>query len=302
MKGKKMVPFSTHRPKLVRQRRSNMSFEIIDAPSPNFDERTRPIRYVVLHYTGMNNEEAALNLLRDNLPKREIYENHVPPHINPDGTIEPVPPNPPQRMNRVSAHYVVFEDGRIFGLVPEDKRAWQAGAGEYGGETNMNSASIGIEICNGGHDFGLPDFADRQIEAVMWLVEGIKARHGLDRQHIIGHADLAPHRKQDPGEKFPWHKFADRGISLKMPKGDSDDDNSIISQIGATDDANIKKAQEDLAAIGYGISANGNFDDHTKLVLQAFQRRFRQNLIDGNVLDADTFGKIKRLRQIVLPS
>lgn len=293
-----MIPFSTSSPKPVRAASSKaQDFPIIDAPSINFDERKRPVRFVMLHYTGMDSEIEALNLLRG---QNVIDYNNENKAVSTPTTDMQSPPIP-KKIRRVSSHYVVFSDGTIYKLVDENKRAWHAGAGSYAGETDMNSASIGIEICNAGHDFGLPDFPNKQIEAVMWLVEGIKQRHGLDKHHIIGHSDWAPKRKLDPGEKFPWHRFEKRGISLSIPKGKEDGDLTILaSQIGENNDF-INRVQKALKAIGYGIEINGIYDDATKIIIIAFQRRFRQNNVSG-VLDVETLGKAERLARKVLPA
>ena len=295
-----MIPFSTHAPKPKRTHKSvEENYEIVQNPSPNFDERNGIIRFVILHYTGMKSQEAALKLLCDPDPRRVNYSNDVVqvPKPNPDGSI----PAPPPNLHRVSAHYLVYDDGRIFQLVDEHKRAWHAGGGDYASVKDMNSQSIGIEIANGGHDFGIPEFPDAQINAVMWLVEQIKKRHGLDKQHIIGHADWAPRRKLDPGEKFPWQKFADRGISLNIPPAKEDNDKTILaSLIGSANDY-VLRAQKGLKTIGYGVNINGVYDLDFTPTLIAFQRRFRQSDVMG-LLDVDTLGKIERLAKIVSPA
>lgn len=156
---------------------------VIAAPSPNFNQRKLPITLIVLHYTGMADGPSALARMRD--PAAQV-----------------------------SAHYMVEEDGRIFRLVDEDKRAWHAGVSLWHGETDINSSSIGIEIVNGGHDFGLPDFPAAQIDAVIELVKDVMGRHRIGPEGVIGHSDIAPGRKQDPGEKFPWDRLAAAGCAL----------------------------------------------------------------------------------------
>lgn len=291
-----MFPYRPSNPKPVRNLKKMPAKLIIEqAPSPNFNERTRPIRYVVLHYTGMPSEEKALELLRDPDPKRIAYKAELVEH--PREGMAPPGPN----LNRVSAHYVAFKSGHIYQLVDEEKRAWQAGAGVYGGETDMNSASIGIEICNAGHDFGLPDFPDEQIDAVMELVKQIKERHGLDKRHIIGHSDLAPRRKIDPGEKFPWHKFDAAGISQGIPAAKADNDKTIIAEEIGSQSEDIAAFQKALSDVGYGIPQNGIFDEDTKYVLIAFQRRYRQSDVGGK-LDVDCLEKARRLSKIIKPA
>ncbi|MGY6627085.1 MAG: N-acetylmuramoyl-L-alanine amidase [Oceanicaulis sp.] len=225
-----------------------MSFELIRAPSPNFNPRNQPVSMLVLHYTGMESGQAALDRLRDPGAK-------------------------------VSAHYLVEEDGRVFALVDEGDRAWHAGAGAWGACTDVNSASIGIEIVNGGHDFGLPDFPDVQIEAVIALSREILTRHDIAPRNVIGHSDMAPSRKSDPGEKFPWARLAAAGIGLwpdapapAAPQAD---------------------AMWCLAMIGYPVQDH-SLDD----VVRAFQRRYRPGLIDGR-LDGETLGLIGAVRALI---
>lgn len=206
----------------------------IAAPSPNFNDRKGQVRFVVLHYTGMESGAAALARMRD-----------------PDA--------------QVSAHYMVEENGDVYALVDEDKRAWHAGVSSWLGETDMNSASIGIEIVNGGHDFGLPDFPDVQIVAVIELLQDVMRRRYLAPRDVIGHADIAPGRKDDPGEKFPWRRLADTGCAI-WPDLNNNDDGHVEGQ---------------LRRIGYGL------DPGLQAVTRAFQQRFRPQNCDG-VVDAQT--------------
>lgn len=145
---------------------------IVETPSPNFNERQLPVSMIVLHYTGMQSAEAALARLTD--PTAEV-----------------------------SAHYLIDEDGTIHRLVAEDKRAWHAGQSHWRGITDVNSASIGIELVNPGHEFGYRDFAPAQIEALIPLLAEIKDRYEITRGNVVGHSDIAPTRKHDPGELFP---------------------------------------------------------------------------------------------------
>lgn len=177
---------------------------------------------------------------------------------------------------RVSAHYVVGEAGEIFSLVPEEHRAWHAGASSWDGDGDVNARSIGIEIVNGGHDFGLPDFPDAQIEAVIVLLRDILARWpSLSAARIVGHSDVAPQRKADPGERFPWRRLADAGVSIWPAPSDA---------APVTDDP-VKQAQEALAVIGYDVRQTGHADAQTKAALTAFQRRFRPSDISGALDD-----------------
>lgn len=240
---------------------------IIDRPSPNFDSRTRSVDLIVLHYTGMQDAETALRRLTDPAPKAGDYPG---PWQSADAATDAALP-------RVSAHYVVDEAGQIYRLVSEDARAWHAGISHWEGEGDVNGRSIGIEIVNGGHDFGLPDFPAAQIDAVIALVGDILARYNLKSSRVVAHSDVAPERKLDPGEKFPWKKLADAGVAI-WP-------DPVAMQLSA-DDA-VSEAQQELARIGYDVKQTGAMDGRTRQALIAFQRRFRQARVDG-VLDDET--------------
>ena len=234
--------------------------------SPNHDERRDAIRFVVLHYTGMESGEAARDRLCD-----------------PDA--------------KVSAHYLVWEDGHVETLVPEDRRAWHAGVGEWQGVSDLNSASVGIEIVNGGHDFGLPDFPAAQVQAVTTLVKDILARHGLPPSAVIGHSDLAPTRKQDPGERFPWRHLAGQSASIWPDTSETDQ-----THLAGPDDGGreVALAQRALAEIGYSQEVTGRLDEPTRLTLAAFQRRFRPERVDG-LLDVQTLARLASLAEGLQP-
>lgn len=177
----------------------------IQKPSPNFDARTRPIDLVVLHYTGMQDAEIALARLTDPAPVAGSYPG---PWQSDDVEAD-------ARLPRVSAHYVVDEAGQIYSLVPEEHRAWHAGVASWGGDGDVNARSIGIEIVNGGHDFELPEYRDAQIDSVIALLQEIFERWPqLNRMSVVAHSDIAPARKADPGEKFPWKRLAEAGVSF----------------------------------------------------------------------------------------
>jgi N-acetylmuramoyl-L-alanine amidase len=288
------------RPSRQRQGNKSMPLDIIQSPSPNFDDRKRPIRFIVLHYTGMQSADGALRVLSDPLPQRSAYLNEIPPNpLDVDGR----PADKvaiPAPMNKVSSHYLAYEDGRMFQLVDEAKRAWHAGRGAWDGETDGNSCSIGIEIANGGHDFGLPDFPEAQIQSVMTLVRDIMKRHGLDKHHVIGHSDWAPSRKPDPGEKFPWKRLAEAGLSIWPPAGPEDGDQRVLFDTLGTMDAGISAIQTGLGTIGYGLEVNGTYDTTLKDIIRAFQRRFRQNKADG-IIDVETVALIGRVATLLRP-
>lgn len=239
--------------------------KILQSLSPNFDDRTLPISLLILHYTGMESGEGALARMCD-----------------PDA--------------KVAAHYMVEEDGRVFQLVDEDKRAWHAGVSEWSGETNINSASIGIEIVNGGHDFlnqdgSLPAYPDEQINAVIQLCKDILKRNGP--LNIVGHSDIAPARKQDPGEHFPWETLADAGIGF-FPKN-IDEDTRVLFDADSRD-RGVAIVQRGLAHMGYGARVTGVLDKDTRLIIGALQRRYRPNQIDG-LIDIQTMEIIKALAE-----
>ena len=226
------------------------------AASPNFEERVggREPDMLLLHYTGMQSSLAALARLRDE--------------------------NDP----RVSSHYFIDDEGTIIQLVPEDRRAWHAGLASWAGESDINSCSIGIEIANPGHDFGYPDFPPHQIGTVIALCKDIVARHRIRADRVLAHSDVAPGRKQDPGEKFPWQRLHEQGIghwTAPAPLTEA-------PFLGTGDCGNeVSALQMQLSGYGYGISVTGNYDAATRDVVAAFQRHFRPERIDG-VADAST--------------
>ncbi|MDQ8727804.1 N-acetylmuramoyl-L-alanine amidase [Bradyrhizobium sp. LHD-71] len=231
-------------------------------PSANYGDRRgeRAPDMIVLHYTGMSDAEVAIRRLTN------------------AGT-------------EVSAHYIVREDGRIIQCVPESLRAWHAGAATWGADTDVNSCSIGIEIVNGGHDYGLPPYPLRQIAAVIALCKGIMIRRNIVRERVLGHSDVAPGRKQDPGEKFPWQLLADSGVGLyvlpaKIVPGPT-------LQIGETG-ADVLALQEALAGYGYSVTASGQYDSTTRDVVAAFQRHFRPARVDG-IADPSTLTTLRDL-------
>ena len=219
-------------------------------PSPNHGERKDGRRpdMIVLHYTGMPDADAALELLT-------------------------------ARGSEVSAHYFVFEDGRIIQMVQESRRAWHAGAAYWAGETDINSCSIGIEIANPGHDHGYPDFPKRQIAAVTALCRSIQTRNTIPPVRVLAHSDVAPSRKQDPGEKFPWRTLYDSGVGHWVKPAPIMNFGQALTP-GDRGDA-VAAMQKSLADYGYGIETNGEYDSATHDVVTAFQRHFRPERIDG---------------------
>jgi N-acetylmuramoyl-L-alanine amidase len=209
--------------------------QAIQAPSPNFDARPKDtqIDILLLHYTGMENAKDALTRLCDPAAK-------------------------------VSAHYTVDEDGILYSHVPENARAWHAGKSYWAGGRDINGRSIGIEIVNPGHEFGYRPFAQAQIGAVVHLSKDILSRHPIPACRVLGHSDVAPARKLDPGELFPWGTLALSGVGL-WPQ---------------TRKAKLTMSfEEGLRAFGYGLRPET--DVNLETAIAAFQRHFRPAKIDG---------------------
>ncbi|MXP25763.1 N-acetylmuramoyl-L-alanine amidase [Altererythrobacter indicus] len=205
-----------------------------ERPSPNFNERKRPISMVVLHYTGMRSAEEALERMCD--PAAEV-----------------------------SAHYMIDEEGIVTRLVAEDKRAWHAGRSYWRGETDVNSASIGIELVNPGHEWGYRPFPAAQMDALIPLLAAIVRKYDIPRANVVGHSDIAPARKDDPGELFDWERIARHRLALARPDvtlGDPFENEGALYLA--------------LERFGYDIT-----DGHA--VIRAFQRRWRPERIDGEI-------------------
>jgi N-acetylmuramoyl-L-alanine amidase len=192
----------------------------------------------------------------------------------------------------VSCHYGIDVDGRITQMVAEDQRAWHAGESIWADETDINSASIGIEIHNPGHDFGYPAFPDVQMQAVERLCRDIVARRGIRPERVLAHSDVAPMRKKDPGEKFPWLRLAHAGIGHWVePEPATDADTGL----GVGDTApRIAAFQAALRRYGYGVDRTGIMNQKTELVVTAFQRHFRPERADGRI-DRSTIATLERL-------
>jgi N-acetylmuramoyl-L-alanine amidase len=242
---------------------------LIRQPSPNHEPRRGDvIDMLVLHYTGMQSAQAALDRLCDSQAK-------------------------------VSAHYLIDEDGTIHALVPESQRAWHAGLSYWRGETDINSRSIGIELVNPGHEFGYRAFPEDQIAALIRLCAGILSRHSIPPWNVIGHSDVAPARKQDPGELFPWQRLKGHGIGL-WPFDDIG--------LGPCDDIGLRPCDgiglrpcdgPETQAIGDDklIAMLGRYGYDTAdpgAAIAAFQRHFRPSKVDG-LGDAETAGRLARL-------
>ncbi len=218
-------------------------------PSPNYDDRPEgvKIKYLILHYTGMDTGKAALDRLCDEAAK-------------------------------VSAHYLIEEDGRVFSLVPEDKRAWHAGLSSWEGERDINGHSIGVELVNPGHDSpgykgDYRPFPEAQMAALIDLCRGILTRHDIKPWHVLGHSDVAPARKCDPGELFDWQRLAEAGIGVWPFKADK---KQPIA-------GNAASFQEKMSLYGYEFDGHKDFSGQR--IVTAFQRHFRPLDISGDIDD-----------------
>lgn len=234
---------------------------IVERPSPNFNERVGVSGpdILIMHYTGMQSCAAAVARLTD-------------------------------AASRVSSHYTVDEDGTIYRHVAEELRAWHAGVSHWRGETDINSRSVGIEIVNPGHEFGYRAFPAVQIDAVMQLSKGIVARHKIPARNVIGHSDIAPGRKTDPGELFPWKQFANAGLGIWVEAKAGREASLARPDTGAL----VGELQAALVRYGYGLEITSFYDEPTELVVSAFQRHFRPALFDG-VADAETQSILRAL-------
>lgn len=243
-------------------------------PSPNHGERAGGAApdLLLLHYTGMPDVEGALARLCD--PAAEV-----------------------------SAHYLVAENGHVVQLVPEARRAWHAGVSAWAGERDINSRSIGIEIAHPGHDGAgggpLAPYPDAQIAALIRLCTDLVARHAIPAQRVLAHSDVAPLRKADPGESFPWERLAQAGIGHWVRPAPIRD-----GRFFAQGDAGepIAALQAMFAMYGYDLAATGTFDAPTRAVVTAFQRHFRPERVDG-IADASTITTLRDLiRGVPAPS
>jgi N-acetylmuramoyl-L-alanine amidase len=232
------------------------------AASPNFGDRkdVSAPDMIILHYTGMPTAEAAFDWLR-------------------------------RAESEVSSHYFVWEDGRVSQLVAEDKRAWHAGKSFWKGETDINSRSIGIEIANAGHPGGLPEFQPAQIESVIALCRDIIDRRQIAPERVLGHSDVAPVRKVDPGERFPWEALAEAGVGHHVEPAPIS--GGRFFQRGDAGPP-VEALQAMLALYGYNAPVSGEFCDRTVGVVEAFQRHFRPERVDG-VADASTIDTLHLL-------
>ncbi len=243
-----------------------LSDKVIERPSPNKDERPpgKPVSHLILHYTGMKTAQEAVDRLTD-----------------------------PEA--RVSAHYTIDEAGNIYRHVDEAERAWHAGVSSWRGEEDINGTSVGIEIVNPGHEFGYRAFPAAQMESVIALCKDVLGRHVIPDRNVVAHSDVAPTRKMDPGEKFPWPALAEEGVGV-WPQ-------TVVLQnvplLGPTSSSpRVRKLQRQFQQFGYGVLAHGLYDSTTQAVVTAFQRHFRPSGVDG-LADAETQSILSHLIEMV---
>ena len=221
---------------------------------------------LVLHYTGMPNAEGAIARLTD--PRSEV-----------------------------SSHYLIGNEGEIFALVREDRRAWHAGQSSWHGQKDLNSRSIGIEVDHPGHDGGNPPFSSAQIDAVVALCRDVTSRWPIPPARVLAHSDIAPSRKQDPGERFPWEELHRAGIGHFVAPAPLSDGPSL----GLGDQGpKVEELQASLGGYGYAIEATSFFDEETQSVVRAFQRHFRPERADG-IADPSTQATLRELRVALTP-
>ena len=241
---------------------------MIDYPCLNHEPRSEgaQVDMLVLHYTGMESPEAALDRLCD----------------------------PAQK---VSAHYMIDEDGSVFRLVPEERRAWHAGLACWRGDRDINDRSIGIELVNPGHDLGYRPFPEEQMAAVERLAREILDRQAIPPERVLGHSDVAPARKCDPGELFDWARLGRAGVGLWPPDFDTAEGPAGARGRRFDPDATdplIGEVQGGLARFGYEIQVTGRLDEPARRVVAAFQRHFRPSRVDG-LIDSETARRLEAL-------
>ncbi len=223
---------------------------IREIASPNHDSRPQDTRIdmLLLHYTGMETAADALRRLTDPEAK-------------------------------VSAHYVIDEDGTVIRMVEESRRAWHAGEAAWGGETDINSCSIGIELVNPGHEFGYRPYTEPQMTELEILAARLVSRYEIPPGRVLGHSDVAPTRKADPGELFDWERLAKAGVGI-WPSEINDRAQWTELNLGDKG-AGVAKLQADLSRFGYQVDVSGSYGGPTTVAVSAFQRHYRPGKIDG---------------------
>ena len=231
---------------------SKFSSQTIINYSPNFDtikRKSKDIKFIIFHYTGMRNENHAIKRL-----------------INPK--------------SKVSCHYLIRNDGKIVVLVPDLYIAWHAGVSSWKKYKFLNKNSIGVEISNPGHNFNYKKFSSKQINSIINLTNSLIKKYKINPENILGHSDIAPDRKKDPGEKFPWKYLYKKKIVLGF---DVNQKLLFKSRDQKTSTKEKKLFMRNLNKIGYSKNFKMNQTKYLKMITKAFQRRFRQKLINGKI-------------------
>jgi len=223
-----------------------MKIQVFNSPNHSAKARTKKnIKFIVIHYTGMQSERACIKRLTNSKSK-------------------------------VSAHYLISREGKTIKMVDEKNSAWHAGKSKWKNFTDLNDHSIGIELVNKGHQFGYEFFSKKQISQLILLCRSLIKKYKIKKTNILGHSDIAPLRKKDPGEKFPWHSLSKKKIGYWYGMSEK----KIKNQ-------NLKKSDlrklffKNLHKIGYRYFDKEKSSKYDSKVVKAFQRRFRQNKIDG---------------------
>lgn len=246
---------------VLRLLKPDSTLPAIVRPSPNHGDRKGEVpNAIILHYTGIATGSAALDHLCT-------------------------------EVSQVSAHYLVDEYGELYQLVPEERRAWHAGIGVWAGNRDMNTVSIGIEIANLGHVGGLPPYPAAQIEMVIALCQDISTRWHIPPARVLAHSDLAPDRKNDPGEHFPWGLLAKSGVGHFVTPCAIEEGARLEPGAKGPD---VELLQTTLASYGYGLDVTGHYDAKTQSTITAFQRHFRPSLVDG-LADRSTVATLQKL-------
>ncbi len=231
-----------------------MSIKTILNYSPNFNSKKRnfkQIKFIIFHYTGMKKESEAINRLT------EIQ-------------------------SEVSCHYLVKNNGEIIKMVPDLYVAWHAGISSWKNINSLNNNSIGIEISNSGHEFNYKQFSKKQIKSILILSKFLIKKYKINKKNILGHSDIAPSRKKDPGEKFPWQHFAKQGVGIWHSLSAKLSKKNRMIKVSSLDK---KKFFNNIFKIGYAKKSPKNFknDKYFIFLVRAFQRRFRQELVNGKI-------------------
>ncbi len=227
-----------------------MWLKITNNYSPNFSlpkREIKKIKYIIIHYTGMKSESSAIKRLS-------------------------------QESKNVSAHYFIKNNGEVLNLVPDLYEAWHAGKSRWKHYNSLNKNSIGIEIHNPGHNYVYKNFSFKQLKSLRLLLKKLVKKYKIDLKNILGHSDIAPERKKDPGEKFPWKNLAKSNLSIWHKLNEVNLKKNRLKRLYVTEE---KKFMNDLYRLGYKKIENLNFNLNKKMITKAFQRRFRQSLING---------------------